>query len=692
MSIAFCTIRPQAYVTIFEGRVLCAMHGVDKKRWQQVCGPLASYRPPYAQFVVCFLCMPRFVWNSGVVDWKIMKHVAFLSFCWDHEIISAYYLGIEDYLAEHRDTAVVLFNAYGEHEGLDAGSWALELFSFCDLERYDGFIVQGNRTWPPEQRQQLVNEIRAMGKPVVSINYMLKGAHYVGTDNYQAEYGLVERVLRDKGCRRPAFANGLATSTEATERLKGFRDACTACGVEPVGVYEAGWNPQDGVACALHILKDCENLPDVIFCCNDDAGVALQETLIAHGAKVPEDVLVTGFDNRDIVLKTTPHVTTVDRNYRQVGYTAMETITSLMEGADLPERIICPARYILAESSGHTLDPLYVENWAVGLLTMEEELRKFLILLARMQPALLNAQTLKQIMQDCERFLPEMHSSDMEILINDAYLQCEDLTERVSFGNTMSLYAGVGGRATGICDKEHVYARIPSSELISSKTATDPCIYMILPIRHEASCIGVMLAKGIPTFYRYGLLPAILRLLSGFIDGAHKRDVLERANLRLDQLYVRDQLTGLYNRFGLRRFGTPAYERLLHDCGDAMIVFADIDDMKHINDYYGHEVGDQAIRDAAEVVIRATRDEDAVAVRYGGDEFLIICRNDLVAQLECALVSIKREYDRPYDLSLSFGATEVKANEHLTVEQAIERADTRMYEIKWRRKQAQAKK
>lgn len=100
-----------------------------------------------------------------------MKRVAFLSFDWDHVIMSAYYEGMQSCVEERDDTALFIFSAYGEHEGPEAGEWALDLFALCDPSRFDGFLVQGNRTWPPEQRQRFVDGIRALGKPVVSLSY-----------------------------------------------------------------------------------------------------------------------------------------------------------------------------------------------------------------------------------------------------------------------------------------------------------------------------------------------------------------------------------------------------------------------------------------------------------------------------------------------------------------------------------------
>ena len=161
-----------------------------------------------------------------------MKRAAFLSFDWNYVIMSEYYEGMKAYLDEHAGTQLVIFNAFGSYASYQYEEGACEIFSLCDPEDYDGFIIQGNRAWPPEMRQRVADEILALHKPVVSINYELKGTHYVGTDNYQAMYGLVHKVLVEKSCKRPAFVNGLATSVEARARAKAYRDACAMCFIE----------------------------------------------------------------------------------------------------------------------------------------------------------------------------------------------------------------------------------------------------------------------------------------------------------------------------------------------------------------------------------------------------------------------------------------------------------------------------
>lgn len=158
--------------------------------------------------------------------------------------------------------------------------------------------------------------------------------------------------------------------------------------------------------------------------------------------------------------------------------------------------------------------------------------------------------------------------------------------------------------------------------------------------------------------------------------------MLQDANARLDHLYVHDELTGLYNRFGLERYGVIAYEHLLRDYKKAEFVFVDIDNMKGINDVFGHEMGDAAICDTADVIRQATSDEDAFAMRWGGDEFLLICRRYLAPKFEDELKLLKGSTKRPYDLSLSIGSFKVSADDGYSMDEAIQLADAQMYKVK----------
>ena len=87
----------------------------------------------------------------------------------------------------------------------------------------------------------------------------------------------------------------------------------------------------------------------------------------------------------------------------------------------------------------------------------------------------------------------------------------------------------------------------------------------------------------------------------------------------LIRLATIDPLTGLCNRRGFFEHATEACARVVPPDGSLSAIILDIDNFKHINDSYGHEIGDQAIRTCA----NAARLDEAVTGRLGGDEFAL---------------------------------------------------------------------
>lgn len=623
------------------------------------------------------------------MDTVNMKNIAFLNYDWDYEIMSAYYNGMQDYLNQDADVRLVIFHAFGRYEDLELQADAFEVFSLCDLPRYDGFILQGNRMWPPAMRQDLTDRLRALGKPVVSINYELAGACSVGTNNYEAMRELVEAVLTGQDCRRPAFVNGFATSREARARAQAYRDVCAERGYEQAEFFEAGWETERGVEVAERLLARDEPLPDIIFCCNDDIAVGVMETLQEGGVRIPEDVRVTGFDNRENSMRAQPRITTVDRNYRLIGQTALAEVVALTRGAAFRPQVSIPSTCLLSPSSGFPNAPHFKEDVAKSLYTMEHALKDFYEQLFRFQPSVLVADSIPAIVDECERYLPAFGCADSYLTINEDYFINNSGDGTLPYGPRSLLMAATNPARPLRRDPEYVYARFPSRELLPRELAGGQ-LYVVYPLRHGSECIGTMVTEGVSPSLKYGFVTFILTLLSGSIESVRKQMALQSANRHLDNLYVRDQLTGLYNRFGLDRFGTLAYEHLLDDYGEAMLIFVDIDNMKSINDACGHEQGDLAIQDTAMVIDRAVAGENAFAMRYGGDEFLLISRRDLVLKIKDEMRSMKASVERPYDLYLSMGAQSVRREEGLTMLEAVERADAAMYEIKRSHKERRA--
>jgi diguanylate cyclase (GGDEF)-like protein len=154
---------------------------------------------------------------------------------------------------------------------------------------------------------------------------------------------------------------------------------------------------------------------------------------------------------------------------------------------------------------------------------------------------------------------------------------------------------------------------------------------------------------------------------------------LRQVERDLSQLALRDDLTGLANR---RAFVTVG-EQLLRVAERAqetvLLVFADLDGMKSINDRHGHAAGDEALRQAAQLLRETFRKADLVA-RIGGDEFCVL----LAGHAPEAKVGIDRLRDAVAaqppgspPVALSLGVAE--GSPGITIEDLIRRADAAMY-------------
>jgi len=171
------------------------------------------------------------------------------------------------------------------------------------------------------------------------------------------------------------------------------------------------------------------------------------------------------------------------------------------------------------------------------------------------------------------------------------------------------------------------------------------------------------------------------------------RHAIERNRLHaalLDMALV-DDLTGLYNRRGFLTLATRDLRLARRGDETLLVAFADMDDLKSVNDTSGHAVGDRALRDTAGVLRQTFRESDLVA-RIGGDEYAVLVRHAkpetagvLGDRLKRHLREFNRRAVRPYQLSISLGFAFHKASTVDSVTGLLDRADRALYRDKRRK-------
>jgi two-component system, cell cycle response regulator len=167
-----------------------------------------------------------------------------------------------------------------------------------------------------------------------------------------------------------------------------------------------------------------------------------------------------------------------------------------------------------------------------------------------------------------------------------------------------------------------------------------------------------------------------------------REEALRRSAERMQNLSLIDELTQLKNRRGFFELGQQALKVAKREQYAMGLFFMDLNGLKRINDSHGHLTGDQALRDAAQVLQQTFREADILA-RIGGDEFVALAHvhvtqdmNALRSRLRDHLRQFNESQTRPYQLDISIGMTLVEVPCEEELEALIARADAAMYEEK----------
>lgn len=187
----------------------------------------------------------------------------------------------------------------------------------------------------------------------------------------------------------------------------------------------------------------------------------------------------------------------------------------------------------------------------------------------------------------------------------------------------------------------------------------------------------------------------ILRGKDGKITGtlSSGTDITEQKllELRLRELSLRDELTGLYNRRGFFTLAEHELKIARRTRRGLYLLFVDLDGLKKINDTYGHETGNRLLIDTARILSRTFRESDIIA-RLGGDEFVVFAREASGENSQALLNRLYRNVeihnkssDIPAGLSLSAGIALWTDGAGASIDELLEKADRRMYREKQRK-------
>ncbi len=201
---------------------------------------------------------------------------------------------------------------------------------------------------------------------------------------------------------------------------------------------------------------------------------------------------------------------------------------------------------------------------------------------------------------------------------------------------------------------------------------------LTLTLRYYQSLEGVM-----PAILFMNLFGALI-LLYAYVLMAR----VERGRQALQDSSRRDPLTNLLNRSALEEEADRLLKAAREHDMPVVVMFADLDRFKSINDEHGHAEGDEVLRSIARILTRSVRDTD-LAARYGGDEFVLILQDIELDQAMRISERIQKRLERwvrqrHYDVGISIGLGEAPRHGS-TLQELLDQVDAALYECKGRR-------
>ena len=584
---------------------------------------------------------------------------------------------------------------YAEFSKYDEGDKVS--FDIPDLNDFDG-VIKISTYFSQVIKDHLKHILSKYDIPVINIGGKDEEHFNVRCDDKNTYAKVVEHIIECHGCKDIFHLGGDDDHYFAVERRETYKKVLEEHGIpyDEEKVFKGNMWYDCGESALDFIIEKCRKngkiLPDAVACLNDYTAVGLINACKLRGIRVPEDLIVTGFDAVAEATCGFPTITTARQPFFDMGYQAIVTMLRMIEGERFDEDQLLVGDLFCHQSCGCQVKNIdNIEDVRSSYLRKLENATA----IAQSTTNLMITVSDTYILEECFKAISDNAKTDTgfrEMLICLAPGWDKQRIVEDDFNTTDEEMTVVAGFRNG--GKEDVQVQtFRKKDILPRDMLEDPNPYYIFALHHLQYYMGYLITNPDIDNREQKAIQSWFVDLGVILDTRRILLDLEQSVTRLGYLYNRDMLTELYNRRGLEEF----FKEYLDECienrtGLAVIIF-DMDDLKVINDKYGHNEGDYGLKTIAYAMLQASTGNE-VCARSGGDEFVVLAKNynaDMAADYVERVRSVIRQKvmldDKQYSVSASTGSfikfpEKTEADPHKVFEMCLKEADTVMYEEK----------
>ena len=565
----------------------------------------------------------------------------------------------------------------------------LAISSQINEKNVDGIIVSSGTQLHSMPKAEFTSYIHSY-KPLkmVSIAHEIQGIPSIVCDSKKSIETLVSYLVKEQDCQKFGIMSVDSTSKELSTRAEIIKNELKKNDIPSSNIVL--WKSNFHYVSAYSILSDYYSKKkerfdfDAIIAMNDDLAFACIDFCTKRAnLRVPKDILVTGFDDMQRASFFTPTLTTINQKVYYQGYKAALTLLNQINGQEVPEVQTIEAKAILRESTNgkKTSKKQFADNEYISL-------------------------DLSDDITGNNRFsVTEWFNKRHQVFqaaLMDSYIQpnvgFEDvgkhITHALSGFGMISAAVVVYDKPTEVLkpfeyfnqpQKAHLISCFDYSKKEKQKELRHPVEFnpaegllpegcfnyseegvVVMSLFHNTIQYGYILMKR--GLFDSGVYDLVAKAVASQLDESFEYSRKVKSKLAItegyrmfDEMAHIDYLTGLKNQRGFNELGDTALKYAKAMGQNGLILYFDIQNLRKVNDYFGHSAGDQVIKAVAEILQKHFRSNDIIA-RLDGDKFAVISPGLNVDNYKKVLSNVsegcriwKSTNNYPFDIDVSAG-------------------------------------
>lgn len=594
--------------------------------------------------------------------------------------------------ADYNLAYFTFFTCYGSEDTRN-GRGEANIMHLIPFEKLDAIVLCHDTLVNKTARNYVLESIEKRCQcPVVTLRQNADKYPCVLVNHGNCIEELVYHFIDEHHMTRLGFMSGPFDHPDSIRRLGDFKRALANRGIpfDEKMVFEGDFWTKKAKRAVDYFMMELDERPEAIVCANDYMANSLMNELIGKGFLVPDDIAVSGFDNIWEASITLPPITTVTVPVQEMADKAMKLIEKMWDGEEVAMENYVDAQVILRNSCG--CQTFNMQSMLAKRVRQVNEYQSIMDSNQSNTYMFIDLSDLDHV-EGIEKHLRTDENDHIE-----SFFICLGEGRGDKYPKYRSASNGFAKKSSAVGGLFHKgafqFGTFETQDLLPAEASEDePMIYYFFPLHNNQYSFGYLAItfeenQGVnKTFHNW------LAILGNALETIRIKQKNQGLLQELNNLYVHDALTGLYNRRGFDSISEDFYVRAKKENKNFIIIAIDMDNLKVVNDRFGHMNGDLALKTIGDAMQTVSGDEDACA-RVGGDEYNVVGigytkedAENFICNFNDFLEDFNSSSGLPYLIKASLGYCIIEAGEKMDLEDCINAADASLYEYKRKKKE-----